>query len=106
MITTIGYAIIFILIFAAFVAGLAIGSFRTKREQDGIDTMKDWLTQKEKDLEKAYDKTINIVSSNYKKTVDDLGANNTNIKDASDGTTNISNITSTTAATMSNKPIK
>ena len=46
-ITTNGMIILFVLFFAVFLAGLAIGSFRTRRKAEAIMKAKGWISSAE-----------------------------------------------------------
>ena len=45
MITTAGTIIIFILLIAAFIAGILIGSFHTKRKAKFVGAIKNWKVE-------------------------------------------------------------
>ncbi len=46
-VTTPGMIILFLLLFAAFFAGLGVGSFHTKRKAEAIMKVKGWLSASE-----------------------------------------------------------
>ena len=45
MVTTVGTIVIFILIGAAFIAGILIGSFNTKRKAKFVGAIKNWKVE-------------------------------------------------------------